>query len=438
MKRLAVGLVVAGVLTVTSSLPTSFSSAGSIVSVQAVSAASVATPNDIVQTARQYLGSPYAYIGNTPAGFSCIGFVNFVFHQNGVYVPFDIPMAWSSAPRVDESQLMPGDVLFFSNTVFAGLSHVAIYIGNGQMIGADSFTVGVTVDQVDDAYWSSHYTGATRPLALLGTSPMPGQAATATATPVGDTSVAPTPTVTPTAPPVSATAPKGSLIEPAMASVSLFSGPGYEYLSVGNLTQADVLTVVEGQEGWYNVHTSANVFGWVTAGSVKIVRMASDPSTVNLSASTSGLSQASAITGGKALGIKYVAVGPLWVRSGPSKSNDALGFVIPGSQLLVYASTPHWARIGTPAGLVGWVATQYLSGTPIVSTGSSTTVSGITVHVTVPALRVRTLPDAHSRVITVLFSGEKVQVLAQRSGWNEVKLKNGTIGWASAQYLSAK
>ena len=72
---------------------------------------------------------------------------------------------------------------------------------------------------------------------------------------------------------------------------------------------------------------------------------------------------------------------------------------------------------------MGWVASQYLSNTPVIKSGSSTAVTGITVHVTVPALNVRTLPDAHSRIITVLFSDERVQVLAQRSGWNEVKLK---------------
>ncbi len=423
-------------MTLTSSLPTSLPHVGSIVSVHTVSAASAATPNDIIQTARQYLGSPYAYIGNTPAGFSCIGFVNFVFHQNGVYVPFDIPLAWSSAPHVDESQLMPGDVLFFSNTVFAGLSHVAIYIGNNQMIGADSFSVGVTIDQVDDAYWSSHYTGATRPLALLGTSPMPGQQATAT--PDTGASAQPTPITAPPVAPVTAAAPRGSLIRPAAASVSLFSGPGYEYMPVSSLDPTSMLTVVQGQEGWYNVHTAANIYGWVTAGSVKVVKMAADPSRINLSATPSGLSQAAAITGGRAIKLEYVAVGPLWVRDGPSKSNNELGYVIPGSQLLVYATTPHWAHVGTPSGLLGWVASQYLSSTPVVKTGSSTAVTGIIVHVTVPALNVRALPESHARIITVLFSGERVQVLAQRSGWNEIKLKSGTIGWASAQYLSAR
>jgi uncharacterized protein YgiM (DUF1202 family) len=345
-------------------------------------------------------------------------------------------MAWNSAPHVDESQLMPGDVLFFSNTVFAGLSHVAIYIGNNQMIGADSFSVGVTIDQVNDAYWSSHYTGATRPLALVGTSPLPGQQATPTPGAGAPAAIA-TPPVPPVAP-LSAAAPKGSLIQPAGSSISLFSGPGYEYTHVSSLDLGSMLTVVQGQEGWYNVHTAANIYGWVTAGSVKVVKVAVDPSTINLSATPSGLSQAAAITGGKAMGLKYVSIGPLWVRDGPSKSHNELGFVIPGSQLLVYSTTPHWTHVDTPSGLVGWVASQYLSSAPIVASGSSTAITGITVHVTVPALNVRALPDGHARVITVLFSGERVQVLAQRSGWNEVKLKSGTIGWASAQYLSAK
>ena len=116
-----------------------------------------------------------------------------------------------------------------------------------------------------------------------------------------------------------------------------------------------MLTVVEGQEGWYNVHTAGNIFGWVTAGSVKVVKMAVDPSTINLSATSAGLSQAAAITGGKVIGLKYVAVGPLWVRGGPSKSRRSLGFVIPGSQLLVYGrprTGPTWVRrAGSWAGL---------------------------------------------------------------------------------------
>jgi uncharacterized protein YgiM (DUF1202 family) len=433
LKRLVAGFVVAGLFSLVNHYPTSLSHAGSIESMKPASAASAATPNDIVQTARQYLGSPYAYIGNTPAGFSCIGFVNFVFHQNGVYVPFDIPMAWSGAPHVDRSELMPGDILFFSNTVFAGLSHVAVYIGNNQMIGADSYSVGVTIDQVDDSYWSAHYTGATRPLAAYGTSPAPGQAPVATATPTS--AQAPSASAASSSP----MAGNGAVVQPTTASVSLFSGPGYEYVPVASLAASALLTVMQSQEGWYDVRTAASVYGWVTAGSVRVTSAAASTAPADLSKNGQGLSQAAAISGAKPLGVMYVAVGPLWVRSGPGQSFGSLGYVVPGSQVSVYLSTPHWAKVVTPSGLQGWVATQYLTNTPFTQASTAqTAVTGPQARVVAPALNVRALPDSHARVISVLFSGEVVPVLAQRTGWNEVRLRTGTIGWASTKYLITK
>ena len=299
MKRLVAGVVVAGIFTASCSLPTSPIRAGfGAASVHAAPARSVG-PADIVATAREYLGSPYAWIGNTPAGFSCIGFVNFVFHQNGVYVPFDIPMAWSSAPKVAESDLMPGDILFFSNTVFAGLSHVAIYIGNGQMIGADSFSVGVTTDQVNDAYWQAHYTGATRPLALLGTAPMPGTEAAApnvpTATPV------------PTAVPIVASAPPGAHVEPLSNAVGMYSGPGYQYSPITTLSANATLTVVQIQGNWYDV-SQGSLYGWISAADV---RQVSGPSQADTKTPNSGFSRAAAISSTGTPSVLYVNQGPL-------------------------------------------------------------------------------------------------------------------------------
>ena len=125
-----------------------------------------ATVAQIIATAQRYLGSPYAAIGDDPAtGFSCIGFVHFVFAQNGVTVPEDLNKAYAGAPHVDQHDLQPGDLVFFQNTVWQGLSHVALYIGNGQMIAADSYQTGVELDSLSDPYWQAHYLGATRPLA---------------------------------------------------------------------------------------------------------------------------------------------------------------------------------------------------------------------------------------------------------------------------------
>jgi len=429
LKRLVAGVVVASILAAANSLPTSPIRVGVYAASTQAAPARSASPADIITTAREYLGSPYAWIGNTPAGFSCIGFVNFVFHQNGVYVPFDIPMAWSSAPKVAESDLMPGDILFFSNTVFAGLSHVAVYIGNGQMIGADSFAVGVTTDQVNDAYWQAHYTGATRPLALVGAAPMPGTEAAAT-------NVA-TATPAPTAPPVFAALPPGVHVEPLSNAVGMYSGPGYQYSPVTTLSGTTTLTVVQSQGSWYDV-SEGSLYGWISAADV---RQVSAPSQSTTKAPNSGFSRAAAISPAGTPSVLYVARGPLYVRSNPYRGNNQIGHVMQGDRLSVIEVQSHWARVNTPNGLTGWVDTTYLGYTmpanlSDASTNGADSVAGVSlVRVTASVLNVRARPDGHAPVLTVLFQGEKVRVLSRQKSWTQVQLKNGATGWASSAWL---
>jgi uncharacterized protein YgiM (DUF1202 family) len=439
LKRLVAGAVVAGILTVANSLPTSPIRAAAYSAARLTSPSKAPSPSDIVATARQYLGSPYAWIGNTPAGFSCIGFVNFIFHQNGVYVPFDIPMAYGSAPKVAESDLMPGDVLFFSNTVFAGLSHVAIYIGNNQMIGADSFAVGVTTDQLDDAYWQEHYTGATRPLALLGTAPMPGTEPVAT--PVPPVATVPA-TPVPTAQPVLASAAAGSHVQPLSNAAGMYSGPGYQYSAVTTVSSGADLVVVQSQGSWYDVH-EGTLYGWISAGDVKVV--SGPPQAGTSSSPSTGFSRASAITPGSGASTLYVAQGPLYVRSAPVKAQNTIGYVVVGDKLSVIGVQASWAHVTTPSGLTGWVDMQYLSNAApanlsrasIKTSPDKTSTSTLTqVKVTASVLNVRAKPDTHAKVLTVLFQGEQVQAITQKKDWTEVKLHSGTVGWAASTWLT--
>jgi cell wall-associated NlpC family hydrolase len=53
--------------------------------------------------------------------------------------------------------------VFFQNTYTAGLSHVGIYVGGGRFVHAGSQVTGVLTSSLNDAYWSAHYYGATRP-----------------------------------------------------------------------------------------------------------------------------------------------------------------------------------------------------------------------------------------------------------------------------------
>lgn len=440
MKRLALGIVAAGALGTVMSFPTSplhAHSAARFLAQQAnVRQADAATPapDDVVAMARKYLGSPYATIGNTPSeGFSCIGFVNFVFHQLGVFVPYDIDQAWNSEPHVTGTNLMPGDILFYSNTVFAGLSHVAIYIGNDEMIGADNFSVGVTTDKITDPYWTEHYTGATRPLALQGSAPTPIQASL----------VSPDPT--PTAAPLIASLPVGGTVQPVSNQVAMYSGPGYQYTPLNTLSPDTVLTIIQVVGSWYSVHSGAT-YGWVSANLVHTVRVAEAPEPRQVPTT---FSHASARTSTVTSTQLYVAIGPLNIRSGPGKIYKVTGFVAPGTRLTVLGTTPHWAHVITQSGVTCWVDMQYLSSTPPAKKGAratpasqptaspnqTTPASAITARVTVPALNVRAQPSEHAQVLTVLFAGETVRVMTRSEGWIQIELRSGTIGWASAAYL---
>jgi len=117
----------------------------------------------IANTAKRYVGYRYAYYGNTPAeGFSCVGFAQWVYRLNGIWIPENLWGQYSMGWSVSKSELQPGDLVFFQNTWWRGLSHVGIYVGDGWMIDAGSPETGVHWSNINWDYFATRWFGARR------------------------------------------------------------------------------------------------------------------------------------------------------------------------------------------------------------------------------------------------------------------------------------
>lgn len=118
----------------------------------------------IVNFAMQFQGYPYVWAGNTPSGFDCSGFTQYVI-QNvlGYDITHSTDLQASYGTSVAWGEWQPGDLLFFVGTGGGGfISHVGIYIGDGKMIHAENPGTGVVISDVYSSYYSGHYYSAKR------------------------------------------------------------------------------------------------------------------------------------------------------------------------------------------------------------------------------------------------------------------------------------
>jgi cell wall-associated NlpC family hydrolase len=121
------------------------------------------TGNAVVAIAEHYLGVPYRWGGNTPAtGFDCSGLTQFVYAQLGIWLPHYAAAQFLAYPRLDPSQLEPGDLVFFEPKA-DGPGHVAIYAGNGAIIEAPHTGATVRIGSLAGAAASLGFLGAVRP-----------------------------------------------------------------------------------------------------------------------------------------------------------------------------------------------------------------------------------------------------------------------------------
>jgi cell wall-associated NlpC family hydrolase len=88
-----------------------------------------------VQVAMSQLGKSYVWGANGPVAFDCSGLTSYAWAKAGKQLPRTSRMQYTATRRVSRSELRPGDLLFFAKPG-RPIHHVAMYIGNGQMVEA--------------------------------------------------------------------------------------------------------------------------------------------------------------------------------------------------------------------------------------------------------------------------------------------------------------
>ena len=120
---------------------------------------------NVVNTAKGLLGTPYVSGGASPSGFDCSGFTQYVYKQNGYQIARGPSSQINSlSVKVAKSDLLPGDLVFFKDSRYGSgtATHVGVYVGNGQMIHSPNRGQVVKYASINSGYYGTYYIGARR------------------------------------------------------------------------------------------------------------------------------------------------------------------------------------------------------------------------------------------------------------------------------------
>ena len=129
---------------------------GTAVAVTPMAAAASGAAGVAVDTALAQVGDPYVWGAGGPDSFDCSGLMQYAYAAAGISLPHSSRMQSQMGAPVSPSALQPGDMLFF----YSPVSHVGMYIGNGQMVHAS--TSGSPVKVVEIQYMMDNFSGARR------------------------------------------------------------------------------------------------------------------------------------------------------------------------------------------------------------------------------------------------------------------------------------
>ena len=116
--------------------------------------------NEIVETARRFIGLPYRWGGTSARkGFDCSGLVVAVYHLNGITLPRTSKEQYRIGKSLSQNALAEGDLVFFDITGRNRVSHVGIYVGAGKFIHAPGRGKSIRTDSLTNTYYAPRYKG---------------------------------------------------------------------------------------------------------------------------------------------------------------------------------------------------------------------------------------------------------------------------------------
>ena len=119
----------------------------------------------VIDLAHKQLGKPYVWGAEGPNSFDCSGLIYYVYKNAAcITLPRTSSAQYSAGVAVSRSNLKAGDLIFSSTDGTGNITHVAIYVGDGQMIHAPRNGKNVEKVSINNSYWNKAYVGARRVL----------------------------------------------------------------------------------------------------------------------------------------------------------------------------------------------------------------------------------------------------------------------------------
>ena len=118
----------------------------------------------LLEDAKYFKGGKYVWGGTTPDGFDCSGYVQYLYKKHDVNLP---RTAWAQSKKglsIDKEDLQKGDLLFFLTDKKRGIpvTHVGIYIGDGEFIHAASKKRGIIISPITHGSYAKTFVSARR------------------------------------------------------------------------------------------------------------------------------------------------------------------------------------------------------------------------------------------------------------------------------------